>query len=155
MSQPLTIETLLGLFGSLAVLQFLATLWITERFKAQLQKENGRFLESIKWDLRVREQAARVAEYMSLARSLGSESTPAESYRKANQLAWELTLWLPTDVYRQLQKAILTQKNPVEDMQVLIAVRKNLLGNDAGDLAAGEVLMHGPEVGKHRQLFTK
>jgi hypothetical protein len=40
----------------LGVIQFLATLWFSERLKAELQKENAVFAETIKWDLKVREQ---------------------------------------------------------------------------------------------------
>jgi hypothetical protein len=105
-----------------------------------------------KWDVRVREQAATVAEYLALARSLGTEQSTPDQYLRANQLAWELTLWLPTDVYRLLSKAILHPTHPKHDMEVLIAVRRTLLAEKAGNLDSGEVLMHGPGFGKHRTI---
>jgi hypothetical protein len=41
----------------LGTIQFLASLWISEQLKASLQKENAVFLEKIRWDIKVREQA--------------------------------------------------------------------------------------------------
>ena len=45
----------------LGTLQFLASLLVTERLKTSLQKEHSHFLEKLKWDLKVREQAVKVA----------------------------------------------------------------------------------------------
>ena len=53
-----------------AVLQYLTSIWISERLKTSLQKEHSTFLENLKWDLKVREQAVRVAEYLAFARNL-------------------------------------------------------------------------------------
>lgn len=97
MNQPITYESLVTATALLAALQFLVSLWLSERFKAQLQRETGVFLESIRWEVRVREQAAKVAEYMALARDL-RESSSVDEYRRANQLGWELSLWLPADI---------------------------------------------------------
>lgn len=76
------------LFGAL---QYLASLWISERLKTSLQKEHSTFLENLKWELKVREQAVRVAEYLALARNL-KEDSPDSDYRTANQLSWELSM---------------------------------------------------------------
>jgi len=53
-----------------AALQYLTSIWISERLKTSLQKEHSTFLENLKWDLKVREQAVRVAEYLAFARNL-------------------------------------------------------------------------------------
>jgi hypothetical protein len=50
-------------------------------------------LENLKWDIKVRKQAAKIAEYMALARDHCADSS-VEDYRKANRLSWELALWL-------------------------------------------------------------
>jgi|GEM_PF-6026490 len=34
------------------VLQYLASLWISERLKVSLQKEHSTFLENLKWELK-------------------------------------------------------------------------------------------------------
>jgi hypothetical protein len=79
--------------------------WLTERLRASLQKETNKALERIRWDFKVREQAARAAKYMSLARDL--PATTSGDYRLANKLAWEFAMWLPTEVYRELQQAMM------------------------------------------------
>ena len=150
MNEPLNLSSLLGALGGLAALQFLVTLWLGERFKAQMQRENSRFLEQLRWETRVREQASRIAEYLSVAKSLNG-TNPPETYRRANELSWELSLWLPTDVYRQL-KTHLTSDAGLRDYSVLISVRKELLGEKAVDLSAGEVLLHAPGIAKYRQV---
>ena len=60
----------------LGAVQFLVTLWVSERLKASLQKENAVFLEKIRWDIKVREQAERTAEYLSIARDLKESDSP-------------------------------------------------------------------------------
>ena len=150
MSEPLTLSSLLGAVGGLAALQFLITLWLGERFRAQMQKESSQFIESLKWDVRVREQAAQIAEYLSIARSLDGKNLP-ETYRKANELSWQLALWLPAETYRELLKHLTSQAG-LQDYSILISVRKSLLGEKAGDLAPGEVILHAPGIAKHKAL---
>ena len=64
------------LFGAL---QYLASLWISERLKTSLRKEHSAFLENLKWEVKVREQAVRVAEYLALARSLKENSPDSDT----------------------------------------------------------------------------
>jgi hypothetical protein len=131
----------------LGILQYLVTLWISSRFKASLQKENAKFLEKLKWEFKVREQAAKVAEYMSLARNLKKDSSE-EDYRKANTLSWELAMWLPDDVYKSMGNALSNPDDSNNPLSVVIAVRKVLLDSKAGDLTSNDVIHHAPEIGK-------
>ena len=131
----------------LGIIQFLATLWICERLKAELQRENAVFIESLKWDLKVREQAKRVAEYMALARRL-RETSPESDYERANQLSWELAMWLPDEIYKQMTTAIAQPNQEVNELSVTIAVRKLLLGTKAGTLSPDDVAHHAPGIGK-------
>lgn len=147
MDQPLTLGNLVTAIGSLAALQFLVSLWLSERFKAALQRETGQFLESLRWDLKVREQAAKVAEYMALARDLREDSS-TEDYRKANRLAWELALWLPPDVYRSVCRAIAAPDQETNPLSVVVEVRKVLLGHAAGNLTQDQILYHAPGAGR-------
>ena len=131
----------------LGALQYLVVLWISSKFKAALQRENSKFLEKLKWEFKVREQAAKVAEYLSLARNLKHDSNE-EDYRKANTLSWELAMWLPTDVYQSLGKALSNPDQQTNPLSVVIDVRKVLLGNIAGELTADHVIHHAPGIGK-------
>jgi hypothetical protein len=134
----------------LGVFQVLATLWFSERLKAELQKENALFAETIKWDLKVREQAKRVAEYMALARRL-KEASPESDFERANQLSWELAMWLPDNIYKQMTTAISKPNQDVNELSVTIAVRKILLGEKAGNLGADDIAHHHPGIGKNSQ----
>lgn len=73
----------------MTLISLIAKTWIIERIKLALQKEHTQFNTDLQWEVKVRERAERVAEYISLARSLHVDSTE-EEYRKANRLSWEL-----------------------------------------------------------------
>jgi len=91
--------------------------------------------------------AAKVAEYMALARDLRSDS-PIEDYRRANCLAWELAMCLPADIFRSIGKALTKRSAECNEHTVAIAVRALLLGDDAGNLTANELISHAPGIGK-------
>lgn len=131
----------------LASLQFLTSLWISERLKIALQKEHSTFLESLKWDIKVREQAVRVAEYLALARSLKQDSTESD-YRKANQLSWELAMWLPDDIYKQMVSAITNPSKHINELTTVVSVRALLLKQKAGNLTSEDIAHHSPGIGK-------
>ena len=98
-------------------------------------------------ELKAKERAERVAEYMSLARMLKDGSSEGE-YLKANRLSWELAMWLPADVYRSMGKAISKPNSEHNPLSVVISVRKELLGNAAGDLTQEDIIHHSPGIGK-------
>jgi hypothetical protein len=147
MDHCITLNSLLSALGGMAALQFLVTLWLSERFKAALQRETGKFIESVRWELKAREQAAKVAEYLALAKDLKPDS-PAEDYRNANRLSWEMALWLPPDVYRSMTKALAAPDKETNALSVVVRVRHVLLGKAAGDLTQEEIAHHGPNIGK-------
>jgi len=131
----------------LGTLQFLTSLWISERLKASLQKENAIFLENLRWDLKVREQAAKVAEYMAIARDLNETDSP-EEYRKINRLTWELAMWLPEDIYKAMGHAIAKPDKDINPLSVVVDVRKILLGAASGNLTQDDIIHHAPGIGK-------
>lgn len=132
------------LFG---VIKYLASLWISERFKTSLQKEHSDFLESLKWEIKVREQAVKVAEYLALSISLKEES-PDFDYRKANQMSWELAMWLPEDIYKEMGKAIASPNEQTNVLSTVISVRSLLLKDKAGNLTSKNIGYHAPGIGK-------
>ena len=133
----------------LGTLQFLASLWISERLKASLQKENALFLEKIRWDIKVREQAERVAEYLAIARDLKESDTP-EVYQRTNRLNWELAMWLPEDLYKAMMDAIAKPNDKNNPLSVVVAIRKYLLGATAGELSQNNIGHHAPGIGKNK-----
>jgi hypothetical protein len=73
--------------------------WVEARIKSHFD----RISEDYKFELRAHEQGVKIAEYAALAIDLKVDDS-VETYRRVNQLAWELFLWLPDDVYRKLAK---------------------------------------------------
>jgi len=128
---------------ALGALQFL----LQELLKTSLQKKNDVFLEKLRWEMKIREQARGVAEYMAIARDLKESESP-DNFRKVNQLAWELAMWLPEDIYRAMGRA-LTKPNDVDNpLAVVVAVRKVLLGDSSGNLTQNDILQYAPGIGR-------
>ena len=125
-------------------------MWLRSRLDASIKHENDKALEKFRFDFKVREQAARVAEYMELARHLREDSPPSD-YQKANRLAWELAMWLPTDVYKLMAESLVHPNEQQNPLEVVVAVRRILLGQDAGALSSANILSHSPGIGKARQ----
>jgi hypothetical protein len=128
-------------------IQFLLSLWIGERLKTSLQKENMVFLEKIRWELKVREQAERVAEYLAIASDL-KETDPPEKYQRVNRLNWELAMWLPENLYKAMVDAIIKPNKENNTLSVVVGIRKYLLGDIAGQLSQDNIGCHGPGIGK-------
>jgi len=146
-------EFLIGMLSSisttliLAIIIFLARNLFIERLKLALQKEHSKFLDELQWNRKVQAQAARVAEYLALARRL-KESSPEPDYERANQLSWELSMWLPVEIYKKMTQAITKPNQDVNELSVAISVRKLLLGDKAGNLGPGDIAHHAPGIGK-------
>lgn len=123
-----------------------------EQFKLALQKDHSEFYEKLQWNTRVREQAARVAEYLALRYRLekdSEESVPLTDYQRINQLVWELTMWLPEDIFKEMIEAIGGTTQDVNMFDVLLSVRKLLLGDEAGNLTPEKhAVLHWPGIGK-------
>lgn len=145
----LTIADLASVAGLITVGQFLGSAWIMARLTASIKHEYDTKLEEFRYNIRVREQAARVAEYMAFARRLEKDS-PSTDYQKADQLAWELAMWLPSDVYMQMAESMVNPDGEMNPLAVVVAVRELLLGDNAGNLKKENILTHNPEIGKQR-----
>ncbi|MHB8579340.1 MAG: hypothetical protein ACYDA4_05705 [Ignavibacteriaceae bacterium] len=129
------------------IVAFIARNLFIERLKLALQKEHSKFLDELQWNRKVQEQAARVAEYLALARRL-TESSSESDYQHANQLSWELAMWLPDEIYKQMTFAIARPNQNVNELSVTISIRKLLLGGKAGNLSADDIAHHAPGIAK-------
>lgn len=123
--------------------------WLVERLKASLQKEHTEFLDRLQWERKTQERAERVAEYLSLAVTLKADS-PIDDYRRANRLCWELAMWLPEEIYKDMTKAVVEPGKEKNALTIVIAVRKHLLGDKAGSLYSEQVAVHGPGLANRR-----
>jgi len=133
----------------LAVVQYLIGLWLKARLEGSIKHSYDKKLEEFRYEIKVREQAAKVAEYMEVARHL-REDSPLSDYQKANRLAWELAMWLPADVYKRMAESLVRPNEENNPLVVVVAVRKLLLGDKAGDLTTENILSHAPGVGRNR-----
>lgn len=138
------LNSLVSLAILIAALKYLLPLWIGERLKTSLRKEHSKFLEDLKWELKAREQAVKVAEYLVLIRDLKNDS----DYKKAMQLSWELAMWLPEEIYKEMGKAAVNETKQTNALTVVISVRKLLLQDKAGNLEPDNVIVHAPGIGK-------
>jgi hypothetical protein len=132
----------LSLAGITLALNGLFVLWLKTSFAASIKAKYDRRLEEFRYEVKVREQAAKVAEYFSYFYHL--QSTSSESYyRRANQLGWELALWLPEDVYRHIAKAVDGPDPNHNILTSIIEIRKLLL-QTPDSLTADEIFYHFP-----------
>lgn len=101
----IALTTALSTTALLALLGRILWNWIIERLKSSLQKEHASFLDRLQWERKIQERAERVAEYLSLAVTLKPESS-LDEFRRANRLGWELAMWLPEQIYRDVAGAV-------------------------------------------------
>jgi hypothetical protein len=112
------------------VLQFIISKW----FMARLKHDFDRKLEDYRSEIRRREQAARVAKLLAL--SYRPDAKPHEF----NELAWELSLWLPPELVRELSRCLCGADGAMSPKDILIAIRKLLLQNASDDLTADQIV---------------
>lgn len=104
----------------LVIAALFAMLWFALQTKAKSSMDG--VLEDYRFQIRTREQAAKVAELCVLALK------PKENAQRFNQLAWELSLWLPAGVYCDLSRCLCNEQGAKNIKDILIDVRKHLLG---------------------------
>lgn len=138
------------IYAIIIFLQFAVPLWVKSNIEKSVELKYSKLLEEYKYTIKVREQAARVSEYLALAENL-KENSQNEDYERVNQLSWELAMWLPSDIYREMTQAITKPSQEVNELTVVIKVRKLLLGDDAGDLTSEQIAHHAPGIGKNNQ----
>lgn len=136
-----TPQIMLAVFG-IGAIQFLLMTWLKARLEASIKAEKDELLDEYKYDIRAKEQAAKVAEYFSYYFRLKADSSEAD-YRKANQLAWELALWLPEKTYNAIREAVANPNDKANILSALIAVRKLLIKNP-GTLSQDNIFFHAP-----------
>jgi hypothetical protein len=124
-----------------AFFSWLGAQWLGAVVKSYFDKA----AEDYKFELRAHEQGAKIAEYASIAISLDEKDTQ-EKYQRANQLAWELFLWLPDETYRKLGRGL---KGRTDELSgAMVGVRKLLLKDRAGNLGPDDFIIHSPGIGK-------
>jgi hypothetical protein len=116
----------------LVIAALFIVLWYALQKKAEAQLNKA--LEDYKFQLKIREQAAKVAELCVLSLE------PKKNAERFNQLAWELSLWLPAEIYCDLARCLCKAEGAKNIKDILIDVRKHLLGKKHGNLKAENIL---------------
>jgi len=114
------------ILGSISILQFLSSIWIKSRLENSIRLENDKVLEEFRYDIRIREQASKIAEYIAFIEEDRINPPEKPDYRYMNKLAFELLLWLPEDLYLELKEVF--SKNDIENntFKVLVKIREHL-----------------------------
>jgi len=130
-----------------ALSQFVGGVWLKSSIENSVKAKYD-------LELKAKERAERVAEYMAIARDL-KETSSEDSFSKANRLSWELAMWLPADVYRSMGKALSKPDEETNPLSVAILVRKVLLGANCGDLTQDDIIHHAPGIGREAKGITR
>ncbi len=132
----------------LGAIQFLVSILIKTRIEESIRGEYGGFLEKFKYDLRVREQAAKVAElFAEVQLHWGDSKLTPEKARKINRSAWELSLWLPADSARELMRNLRWAQERKPMQEILVDIRKHLLMDPKDGLEPEEIVCFEAEKG--------
>jgi len=91
---------------------------------------------------------SKVAEYLSIAPHL-TEFDNDERYRRANELALELAVWLDADLYVELGQSIAHPSANCNPGSVIIHVRQRY--GHASKLSEDKVICHAPGIGKNKR----
>jgi hypothetical protein len=130
----LGLEELLWVVPAIAVVQFLLALWLKARLEGSIKHSYDTRLKDYEFQLKIREQAARVAEFLAFAFS------PQADPMRFNQLAWELSLWLPAPLVCDISRCLARDVEAKTPKQILIEVRKILLQAPNDPLLAENIL---------------
>jgi hypothetical protein len=128
-----TLAELVTAVVSVGALQALVSWLLKAQLESSLKHHYDRRLEDLKFDIRKREQAARIAELLAEWASKPSDT------RRLNQLCWEASLWLPESVARDLARTFLYQAGAKSTQELLIEVRKIINGGSDG-LRSDEII---------------
>jgi hypothetical protein len=142
------LQEALWTLAGFAAIQFVLGAWFKSRLDASIKAEKDQLMEEYKYQIKAREQASKVAEYFSYYFRLKPDSSEAD-YRKANQLAWELALWLPEEIYRDVTRAASSSNAENNIFSALLSVR-GLLLKEPGNLTQDDILFHAPNANAHK-----
>ncbi|HEY0548711.1 MAG TPA: hypothetical protein VGF13_03860 [Verrucomicrobiae bacterium] len=101
----------------------------------EIKSNFARNVEEYRYDIKVREQAAKVAEYLSLRNS------DKNDVYLMNKLSWELALWLPAEVYQHMAHVVVGNPDARKYKEVIIEVRRLLL-RDSNDKLTWDNIIH-------------
>lgn len=109
------------LIAGFGVVQFLISILIKNRLEKSIGLHYSKQLEEYKYQMEARKEAAKVAEYLSSLFQNPDAKSP-----ELNKTAWELALWLPSEVYRKMAVTVVENRDLRSFKELLIEVRQVL-----------------------------
>lgn len=109
----------------LVAVQSILALWLKSSLTNSIKHEYDKKLEDFKRDQLRKDKAAVVAEFLAEWTHLQGGDT-----KRLNQLLWELSLYLPSELVKDIQSMVTNDCNRKSAAQILIAVRNHLLDNE-------------------------
>ncbi|MCU8291257.1 DUF3265 domain-containing protein [Vibrio vulnificus] len=144
---------LISLFSSvttasvLSLVAYLCRNWLIERLKASIKHEYDVKLENYKSEISRREKAALIAELVA------EWTHDRESTKRLNQLLWELSLYLPSNLINDLNATISNDPEHKDIRQVLVEVRGYLL--DGNDPLSYEQIRHFKDPANNQMVVNR
>lgn len=131
---------LIGVYNAalIAIVQAVATMWLRARLESSIKHEYDKRLEDLRFQFKQREQAAMIAEL------LAEWSSGGHSPKRLNQLAWEASLWLPSDIVIELAKILCNSPEARPMKELLVDVRRHIKGGSDGVEASHIVHFNPP-----------
>ena len=131
----------------IVAVQFLLAIWLKARLESSIKHDYDKKLEAYRFEIKAREQAAKVAELFSEANDGDVQLTP-DRVRKLNRLSWELSLWLPADTVRDITSHLCRAPGSRTMKDILISARKHILMKPDDDLKAEQIVHFDTKINK-------
>jgi hypothetical protein len=110
----------------LTVGQAVAAVYVKASIEGRIRHDYERDLETLRYELRQREQAVMVAEL------LAEWGDNPSDLKRLNKLAFQASLWLPSDIVTELAKVLSYTSGAKDPKDILVAVRRHIKGQDDG-----------------------
>ncbi|HRP03085.1 MAG TPA: hypothetical protein PLE30_10610 [Candidatus Kapabacteria bacterium] len=132
------------------VSQWLISIWIKAKIESSVKHDFNEKLEAIKhqldknledykFEIERNKQSSKIAEFLSF----WVEAKPdinSEDRQRLNQLSYEMSLWLPVEIYNELAKTLQNIPGSKTAKDILIGIRKIYHGSD--DTLKAETIIH-------------
>ena len=112
------------------ILVFLGKAWIEARLKASIEHEYNKQFELFQRELNQKQKVELVADLLAeYLRTPKGEVVPREQRTLLNRLSFQATLWLPSELAKELGKRLQNAEDAKRPADLLLVARR-LLIND-------------------------
>lgn len=130
MLEELTKIFITSTLGGLASI-FLLKTWLTARITHSIKNEYDRQLEVYKRELDRKQKIELVSELLAeWIKYPNGEAMPKDHRTKLNNLSFQACLWLPSDLAKELNKALQLRKDAKTIFEILLLARKLILDDE-------------------------